>query len=120
MTIHEGGRAVLVVEDEPLVRLDIAQALATAGFTVIEAGTAEEALEALAGRTDIDLIFTDIEMPGHLSGLDLVRIVHARWPDMPVLVTSGMRMPDASDLARFFPKPYDAAKIVTEAQALAV
>lgn len=119
MTTLDHGCAVLVVEDEPLLRLDIAQAFRAAGFAVYEAGTAEDALDALGTGHDIDLVFTDIEMPGRLDGLDLARIVRARWPGLPVLVTSGSVRPEAREISRFIPKPYDTAKIVLHARTLA-
>ncbi|MCD7058472.1 response regulator [Pelagibacterium xiamenense] len=119
MASHTDGRAVLVVEDEPLLRLDIAQAFEDAGFTVLEAATVDEALEALGRGIDVDLIFTDIETPGRHNGLDLVEIARAHWPDVPVLVTSGKHRPETPRIAWFFPKPYDATKIVTQARSLA-
>lgn len=119
MTLRGRRYAVLIVEDEPLLRLDIAQAFGAAGFTVYQAATVGGALETLALGYDLDLVFTDIDMPGSLDGLDLTRIVKTRWPDLPVLVTSGGPRPEIESGARFVPKPYDAGKIVTKARALA-
>lgn len=109
-------RPVLVVEDDPLLRIDMALAFSDAGFSVIEAGTADEALEILEARQAIGLVVTDIEMPGRLDGLKLARIVSERWPDTEVFVTSGKVTPDADAPGSFFPKPYDSRDIVAKAQ----
>lgn len=114
---HTGG-AVLVVEDDPLVRLDTALALSDAGFAVIEAGTADEAIDILAERTHIGLVFTDIEMPGRHDGLDLIGVVAETRPGIPVLVTSGRRKARDLDPKRFFAKPYDTRAVIARARAL--
>lgn len=115
--IHNGG-AVLVVEDDPLVRLDTALALSDAGFAVIEAGTADEAIDILADRSHIGLVFTDIEMPGRHDGLDLIDVVSETRPGLPVLVTSGRRRARDLDPRRFFAKPYDTRAVIARARAL--
>lgn len=114
---HTGG-AVLVVEDDPLVRLDTALALSDAGFAVIEAGTADEAIDILAQRSHIGLVFTDIEMPGHHDGLDLAHMVAQTRPGVPVLVTSGRQRAKGLDPRRFFAKPYDTRAVIARARAL--
>ena len=114
---HTGG-AVLLVEDDPLVRLDTALALSDAGFAVIEAGTADEAIDILAQRSHIGLVFTDIEMPGHHDGLDLAQRVEETRPGIPVLVTSGRRRAENLDPKRFFAKPYDPRAVIARAKAL--
>uniref|UniRef100_UPI0019537961 response regulator n=4 Tax=Pseudomonadota TaxID=1224 RepID=UPI0019537961 len=80
-----GSAAVLVVEDEPLVRTMAADILMDAGYRVFEACEAADALAILDGRDDIGAVFTDIEMPG-MTGLALAATVRDRWPSMPVLV----------------------------------
>ncbi len=100
---------VLIVEDEPLQRLYVADLLGDAGYDVVEAGNAPAALELLEGREDVHLLFTDIQMPGAYDGLELVRRVHARWPHIHLMVTSGGRTPDGPDIpskGRFVPKPF--------------
>ena len=109
---------VLVAEDEPLVRLDITLALSDAGFAVIETRSADDALEVLEAR-HVDVIFTDIEMPGRLDGLRLAEIVAERWPDTAVIATSGRRSVDADSDLVFFPKPYDTGVVISRARALA-
>ena len=80
---------VLLVEDEVLVRLVACDGLEAAGFTVVEANDAQEALDVLASRSDIGVLFTDVNMPGALDGLDLAELVHLRWPHIKLVVTSG-------------------------------
>jgi two-component system, response regulator PdtaR len=105
---------VLIVEDEFLVRMDTGAALETAGFDVIEAGDADEAIAILSARNDIRLIFTDVHMPGSMDGLKLVHFIRDRWPPVKVVATSGHARVTDSDLpegVRFVPKPYSAAEI---------
>jgi two-component system, response regulator PdtaR len=104
---------VLIVEDEFLVRMDTRAALETAGFDVLEAGDADEAIAILSARNDIRLIFTDVQMPGSMDGLKLAHFVRDRWPPVKVVATSGHARVTDSDLpegVRFVPKPYSAAE----------
>lgn len=113
------GPLVLIVEDEPLLRLDITMAFGAAGFSVIEVAGADEALRLLEARGNIALVFTDIEMPGRHDGLELTRIIKRRWPGIPVLVTSG-RVRDVGGAGdRFFSKPYNPHEVISQARALA-
>lgn len=118
MTSSYTGGAVLIVEDDPLVRLDMALALSDAGFAVIEAGTADEAIDIIAHRSHIGLVFTDIEMPGEHDGLDLAELVAETRPELPVLVTSGRERAHHLDPKRFFAKPYDPRAVIARAKAL--
>ncbi len=99
---------VLIVDDEPIVRLLACDSLEDAGFEVIDAANASEALDILAKRNDVGVLFTDVNMPGGVSGLDLAETVHQRWPDIKLVVTSG-RPPSrpVADGGRFLAKPYD-------------
>jgi CheY-like chemotaxis protein len=106
--------AILVVEDELLVRLHAVDTVAAAGFEVIEAASADEALQILESRSDIRVVFTDIQMPGSMNGLKLVRAVRNRWPPIKIIVTSGRELLTKDDLpegGRFFAKPYDPTEI---------
>lgn len=104
---------VLIVEDEPVIRTDLADELRQAGFTVIEAGSADEALGYYAKMTEIDLVFTDVQMPGSLNGLDLARRLQENNPFLPLIVTSGNVVSEqVGDLGRFLPKPYSADQAV--------
>jgi CheY-like chemotaxis protein len=106
--------AVLIVEDEPLVRLCAVETVEAAGFTVIEATDADEAIRILENRSDIRVVFTDIHMPGSMDGLKLAHAVRDRWPPIKIIVTSGRESVAEQELpagGRFFAKPYDPAQI---------
>lgn len=108
---------VLLVEDEPLVRMFGADVLEEAGFEVLEAVDGDAALAVLETRPDIAVLFTDVKMPGSLDGLGLARLVHARRPDIKLLIASGHVRLDAGEIpdqGRFLPKPYGADAIVRE------
>lgn len=109
MATEEKRLAILVAEDEPLVRELSVGELEGDGYKVIEASSADKALEILESGAVVALVFTDVAMPGELSGLDLARIVHERWPDIQLIVTTGGGGVDESDVpdeGRFLPKPY--------------
>lgn len=120
----EGGRfaqaapsaTILLVEDEVLLRFTLADMLRGHGFTVIEAASAEEALALLNSRTKIELVFSDIRLPGAMDGLELARTIRADHPEMRLLLTSGTTKPAEADQQwsdGFFAKPYDAELLVT-------
>ena len=113
---------VLVVEDEPLLRIAAADLFEDAGFDVLEAANADEAIKLLELRDDIRLVFTDIQMPGSLDGLKLAACVRDRWPPIEIIVTSGrVDRQDVHLPARsvFVPKPYDREEVVAIAQQMA-
>jgi two-component system, response regulator PdtaR len=100
---------VLIVEDEPLVRIGALENLTEAGFEVIEARNADEAIAILERRRDIHVVFTDIQMPGSMDGLRLAHFVRHRWPPIKIIATSGHVQITEDDLpegGRFLPKPY--------------
>jgi CheY-like chemotaxis protein len=105
---------VLIVEDEFLLRMDAADMIAGAGFEVVEAATADQAIGILEARTDITVVFTDIQMPGSMDGLKLARAVRGRWPPIKIVTTSGRVRVDPQDLpegGRFLPKPYSSLQV---------
>ena len=114
-------RIVLVVDDEPLLRMFATDIVEEAGFTAIEAADADEAISILESRSDIALVLTDINMPGIMDGSKLVRAVRDRWPPIKIIVVSGqMCLPDL-DLplgTRFFVKPYLAATMISAIHSL--
>ena len=116
VTLHNCSQPrVLVVEDEPLLRMFNADMLLDAGFDVCEAGDADEALLILERCEDIKVVFTDVEMPGLIDGFALAAHIEARWPNIFVVVTSGRRLPHPSFDAparRFFPKPYQVSQVL--------
>jgi len=108
MTKMSGG-VVLVVEDEALLLFSIADELRDLGFDVLEARNADEALSRLGAHDEIAAVFTDIDMPGSMDGLQLTALIDTRWPLMKVVVTSGKKLPDSSAMperAQFLSKPY--------------
>lgn len=112
---------VLVVEDEGLIRLDISQTLEEEGFRVLEASNADEAIVLLNTHADIQLMFTDIDMPGSMDGLKLAAAVRDRWPPIKIIVTSGHRQLTDAALpveGRFFAKPYDASRVISAMRAM--
>jgi len=114
---------VLLVEDEFLVRMATADALMDAGFEVIEAANAQVAQEFLLRRDDIQVLFTDVKMPGSMDGLQLAAFVRHRWPHILIVITSGHLKPESASLpndAVFIAKPYDEKAPAMAIQALLV
>lgn len=112
---------VLLVEDEPLVRMLGADFLSDAGFEVVEANDADEALEALQARPEIQVLFTDVNMPGSLDGLALASVARERRPDLKLLIGSGVVRPVEETLpaeGRFLAKPYRPAAVVDAIRAM--
>lgn len=107
---------VLVVEDDPLVRLVTEDVLTEAGFRVIEVPNADDALIALEARPDIRIIVTDVEMPGTFDGFTLARLVRHRWPQVGIVVCSGHVCPGDGDLpagAEYLSKPIRPSKLIS-------
>jgi two-component system, response regulator PdtaR len=106
---------VLVVEDEFLIRLATVDMIRDAGFEVIEAADADQAISILEQRNDIDAVFTDVQMPGSMDGLRLARAIRGRWPPIKIIATSGHVAVGSDDLphgGRFLTKPYTQAQVV--------
>jgi CheY-like chemotaxis protein len=89
---------VLIVEDEALVRMTAVDMIEEAGFEVLEATNADEAILLLEARRDITVVFTDIEMPGSMDGLRLAQAVRGRWPPIKIIATSGRYIVRDGDL----------------------
>jgi CheY-like chemotaxis protein len=111
----ERRQVVLVVEDEPLLRMMAVDMVEDAGFEAVEAADATDAVRILERRTDIRIVFTDIDMPRGMDGMRLAAAIRDRWPPIEIILTSGhvavddVRMPPRSV---FFPKPYVVEKVV--------
>jgi DNA-binding NtrC family response regulator len=86
-----GKAAILVVEDEALVRWATRDGIEDAGFQVHDARNADEAIKLLEANPDIGLIFTDVDMPGSMDGVKLAHYVRERWPPVKIIVTSGFK-----------------------------
>jgi CheY-like chemotaxis protein len=105
----------LIVEDDFLIRMNAAEMIADAGFSVVEAASADEAIVILEDRLDITVVFTDIQMPGSMDGLKLAAAIRGRWPPIKIVATSGLidvRKVDLPEGGRFLPKPYSYTEIV--------
>lgn len=105
---------ILVVEDEPLQRLMAVDLVEDAGFDVVDVASAAEAVRVLESRPDIRVVFTDIDMPGGLNGMQFAATIRDRWPPIELIIVSGKRTPGAEELpARgvFFAKPYKKEEI---------
>ncbi len=107
---------VVVAEDEALIRMLAVDELIDAGFEIIEAAHAAEALAILNSRADgIHVLFSDIHMPGTMNGLELAHYVRTQWPWIALLLTSGRACPTMDDMpadCRFIPKPYELHQVI--------
>ncbi len=117
---------ILCVEDDANVLLVAAEALRDAGFDVVEASNADQAMDIIENPENIDVIFTDVRMPGSLDGIDLVAHVRREHPEMPFLVVSGYanqlseRLGTLAPPTRFISKPYSLETVVKTLQELAL
>lgn len=121
MTAYGSNPGVLIVEDEPLIRMMAVDFVEDAGFSTIEAANAEEALASLDNNPDISVLFTDVDMPGPMNGLELARLVHEKWPGISIIVASGYRKTMTGELpdgGMFFQKPYDIDRITAALQTM--
>jgi two-component sensor histidine kinase/ActR/RegA family two-component response regulator len=115
----QGKPTVLIVEDEMLLRMRAVDIVEDAGFTPLEAVNAEDALALLESRSDIELLFTDIQMPGAMNGLKLAHAVHERWPAIKIILVSGQVTPNEDERpanSRFFGKPVEVQQMIAELQ----
>jgi CheY-like chemotaxis protein len=122
MPPNDHATTVLVVEDEALLLFSISDELTAQGFVVFEASNAHDAVTLLTAHPEIEIVFTDIDMPGSMDGLKLLALVRERWPPVRVLVTSGKKRPTREMLMDenwFLPKPYTTAGVVAAIQAAA-
>jgi two-component sensor histidine kinase/DNA-binding response OmpR family regulator len=112
---------VLIVEDEMMLRMRAVDIVEDAGFCPVQAVNADEAISILEARSDISLLFTDIQMPGSMDGLKLAHAVHDRWPGIKIILVSGQVTPSDTEKpadSRFFGKPLSVEKMIAELQAM--
>lgn len=110
---------VLLVEDDPIIRMDVLSIIEEAGFEVIEATNADDAILILEARADISVVFTDIEMPGSMNGLKLAFAVRDRWPPVTIIIASGRIRPQPDEMpteVTFLRKPYSEAAVLKAVQ----
>ncbi|SCW89870.1 response regulator [Ancylobacter rudongensis] len=108
--MFNGKAVILIVEDSPIIRMSAVDLMESAGYVALEAGCADEAIALLESRNDIDLVFTDVQMPGTMDGIKLSHHIRNRWPPVKLVVASGNAIIEEGSLpagSRFFPKPYD-------------
>src|SRR5437762_13654902 len=118
---HSIPAVVLVVEDELLLRMRAVDMVEDAGYTSLEAVDADEAVAILESRSDIALLFTDIQMPGSMDGLTLAHAVHKRWPPIKIILVSGQLKLASIDLpadSRFFGKPLEAKAMIAQMRSM--
>lgn len=111
------GDAVLVVEDEELVRASSCDMLERSGLQVYEAADADEAMALLEAHPEVRVLVTDVKMPGWMSGIDLARQASKKWPDICIMVTSAYYTTDDGELPEnmtLFPKPFSPEALVKE------
>ena len=117
--MKNGKAVVLVVEDSPIIRMSAVDLVQFAGYEALEACNADEAIGILETRDDIDLVFTDVQMPGTMDGVKLSHYIRDRWPPVKLIVVSGAAILEQSSLpggSRFFQKPYD-SNVITDTMA---
>lgn len=115
--MNSGRAVVLVVENSAIIRMGAVDLVLSAGYEALEARDADEAIRVLESRDDIDLVFTDVQMPGTMDGLKLSHYIRERWPPVKLIVASGAAILEESSLpggSRFFAKPYDDRTIADE------
>lgn len=118
--MNNGTAVVLIVENSAIIRMGAVELVKSAGYEALEARDSDEAIRILEQRQDIDLVFTDVQMPGTMDGIKLSHYIRDRWPPVKLMVASGNAILEESSLpqgSKFFPKPYDDKSIV-EAMAM--
>jgi CheY-like chemotaxis protein len=112
---------ILVVDDDVLERMGASCMFLDAGYRVLEAGDADEALRLFESNADIGLLFTDVSMPGSMSGSDLARRVAERWPSVGIILASGRPRPDRLPSSmRFHDKPYEPTAVLRQAKEMTI
>ena len=96
--MQDGKHVVLVVEDNTIIRMGAVDLVVSAGYEAIEACDADEAIRILESRSDVDLVFTDVQMPGSMDGIKLAHYIRERWPPVKLILASGNAILEASNL----------------------
>lgn len=112
---------ILMIEDNAFIRANGVEMLQDAGYSVIHASSADDAIQLLERENSVRLIFTDIDMPGDIDGVSLAKLVHIRWPHIQVLLTSGESTLPEGELPeqdRFVAKPYVSSVIISQIDAM--
>jgi CheY-like chemotaxis protein len=121
LDLSRSPAVVLIVEDEMMLRMRAVNMVEDAGYAPVEALDADEAIAILESRSDIALMWTDIQLPGSMDGLSLAHTVHKRWPAIKIIAVSGQLNPPSTDLppcSRFFGKPLQAWQIIAQIRSM--
>lgn len=116
------SRTILIVDDEPIIRMNLVDFFEDEGFQVYEAESADNAIVVLEAHPDIQIVLTDVQMPGSMNGVKLAHYIRDRWPPTLLIVASGaMAIPQADLPAQsmFIPKPFDPSFVLGEIDRLA-
>ena len=117
MTENLPNCLIVVVDDDVFERMGASSMFLDAGYRVLEADSADEALLFFEANADIRVLFTDVSMPGSMSGSDLACRVAERWPDVGIILASGRPRPDLLPLSMLFhDKPYEPAAVLRQAK----
>ena len=112
---------VVIVDDDVFERMGASYMFSDAGYRVLEAENADEALQLFEDNAAVRLLFTDVNMPGSMSGSDLAHQVARRWPEVGVIMTSGRPRPEALPLgAKFHAKPYEPTNVLQHAREMTI
>ena len=114
-------RSILVVDDEPMIRLNLADFFEGEGYTVYEASDADDAIAILQANSGVRIVLTDIQMPGSMDGVKLAHFIAERFPPSLLIVASGALRPSAADLpphTMFIAKPFDPRLVLQEIERL--
>ncbi len=107
---------ILVVEDEPIIRLGMVSSIEDAGYDVVEASNADDAIRRIEGDSEVRVVVTDVDMPGSMDGVRLAHYVRRRWPPIQLLVISGKTGVGTAELpsgVEFISKPYQEPRLLT-------
>ncbi|MDB5531992.1 MAG: response regulator receiver domain protein [Hyphomicrobiales bacterium] len=106
--------SILVVDDDLMMRMLSGCMVESAGFNAVSAKNADDAIRVLEGQSDIRVVFTDVNMPGSMNGMELAAVIGRRWPAIGVLVTSGDASSEVLPAGRtFIQKPYSLDTVIT-------
>ena len=112
---------VLVVEDEPILRMDAIGMVEKAGFEAVEAMSSADAIRLLEERLDIRLVYMDLDMPRSRKGIEIAAAIRKRWPPIEIILTAAYFTRDSVEIperAEFYSKPIDHAQVIAAMQRL--
>lgn len=110
--MNNGTTVVLVVEDDAFIQMGAVDLVVSAAYEALEAENADEAIRILEARNDIDLVFTDVQMPGTMDGIKLTHYIRNRWPPVKIMVASDMAILDESSLPEGASSPQNLTTIM--------